>query len=192
MTRRAQLALVAALGLAGACGVDGQDQATQVDADQVPFGLLDTTSTTSQPAGGGATNTVDVCLARDDSIVVVPRRTEADVPIDAAISLLEAGPVSDAEAATGLRTEVPERSVREVELTGGIAVVALGGTFTDLQADAQLTAVGQLVCTLTAQPGVGQVRFTLDGADIDVPSEDGSLTAAPLTRDDFRHLIVDP
>jgi hypothetical protein len=98
--------------------------------------------------------------------------------------------VSDAEAATGLRTEVLDGSVRDVQLTGGIAVVVLGGVFADLQADAQQLAVGQLVCTLTARGGPGSL--TLDGADVDVPREVGSLTAAPLTRDDYRRLIVAP
>jgi len=192
MSSRSRLAFAVALGLAGACGVESQGQATQVDDDRVPFGLLDPTSTTSQPRGGGGTNAVDVCLVRGDSVVVIPRHTEVDAPVDAAIGLLEAGPISDAEAASELRTEVSEGSVRDLELTGGVAVVALGGGFGELQADAQRLAVAQLVCTLTAQPGVGQVRFTLDGADVDVPREDGSLTAEPLTRDDYRDLIVDP
>jgi spore germination protein GerM len=80
--------------------------------------------------------------------------------------------------------------VRDVELTGGVATVSLTRAFADVEADAQLLAIGQLVCTLTARPGTGQVRFTLDGTDIDVPRQDGSLTAEPVTRDDYRDLIA--
>jgi spore germination protein GerM len=129
---------------------------------------------------------------RGDAVIVVSRDAdaEADASLDAVIDWVEAGPLSDPETASGLLSEVPAGSVRDVELRGGVATVSLTRGFADMQADAQLLAVGQLVCTLTARPGVGQVRFTLDGADIDVPRQDGSLTAEPVTRDDYRDLIA--
>jgi spore germination protein GerM len=133
---------------------------------------------------------LDVCLVGGDSVVVVARVAEADRPHAAAIDLVEAGPLTQPESASGLRTEVPAGSIRDVELTAGVALVALDDTFTDLEADAQVLAVAQLVCTLTAQRGVGQVRFTLNGTDIDVPRQNGSLTADPVTRDDYDDLIA--
>jgi hypothetical protein len=32
-------------------------------------------------------------------------------------------------------------------------------------------------------------RFSLDGADVSVPRQGGSLTAQPVSRDDYRELI---
>jgi spore germination protein GerM len=73
---------------------------------------------------------------------------------------------------------------------GCVAVVDLEAAVSDLPADRQLLAVAQVVCALTSQPGVGQVRFTLDGERIDVPREDGALTGSPVTREDYADLIV--
>ncbi len=47
----------------------------------------------------------------------------------------------------------------------------------------------QLVCTFTARAGIGQVAFTLSGAPVDVPRGDGSLTADPVSRDDYAELL---
>jgi spore germination protein GerM len=60
---------------------------------------------------------------------------------------------------------------------------------TELGGDEQLLAVAQLVCTLTARPGVGPVSFTLEGAPVDVPTGDGSLTSGPVSRDDYADLL---
>ena len=54
-----------------------------------------------------------------------------------------------------------------------------------LSSDDQLLALAQLVFTLTARPGIGQVRFTLRGEAIQVPRADGSLVATPVSRDDY-------
>lgn len=190
MRRHAMALVVAAASIAGACGVASQDEARRADPKDVPFGLLAPTSTTLPPRGGAATSAVNVCLVRADAVMVVTRHIEPEPSVHSVIELVEAGPLSEPESSSGLRTEVPAGSVRDVELTGGVATVSLTRAFADVEADAQLLAIGQLVCTLTARPGTGQVRFTLDGTDIDVPRQDGSLTAEPVTRDDYRDLIA--
>ena len=53
----------------------------------------------------------------------------------------------------------------------------------------QLNAVAQIVCTLTARPGIGQVQFRLNGKSTAVPSGDGSTTSAAVSRDNYPNLI---
>ena len=52
-----------------------------------------------------------------------------------------------------------------------------------------MLALGQLVLTATARPGVGQVRFTLEGLPVQVPTADGTVTSDPLSRDDYLALL---
>ncbi len=43
--------------------------------------------------------------------------------------------------------------------------------------------------TATARPGVGQVRFTLEGLPVQVPTADGTIASDPLSRDDYLALL---
>jgi hypothetical protein len=69
-----------------------------------------------------------------------------------------------------------------------ITVAELSSVFSALTGQRQLVAIAQIVCTLTSQPGIGQVAFTLDGEPVDVPKGDGSTTSAPVAADDYQHL----
>jgi spore germination protein GerM len=80
--------------------------------------------------------------------------------------------------------------VRRVALRAGTAHADLQPALSNLGGTEQLLAIAQLVCTLTHRPGVGLVSFTLDGAPVDVPRGDGSLTAGPVSRDDYADLLA--
>lgn len=187
-------ALVLALGLVAACGVPTDSSATVADRDDVPFDLLDTgTTTTTAPSAGPPTGPgVRLCFVRNDEAVVSVSRARDEIPgtADDLVDVLAAGP-TETETQLGLSSALPEPSPAvDVTIQGGVAVVDLDATFSDLSADQQLLAVAQMVCTLTDQPGVGQVRFTLEGERIEVPQGDGALTASPVTRDDYADLIL--
>lgn len=187
-------ALVLALALVAACGVPTDSSATVADPDDVPFDLLDTgTTTTAAPtAGTPAGPAVRLCFVLDGAGVVPVSRARDEIPgaADDLVDVLAAVP-TEAETQRGLSSALPEPSPAiGVAVQGGVAVVDLDATFSDLSADQQLLAVAQVVCTLTDQPGVGQVRFTLEGERIEVPRGDGALTASPVTRDDYADLIL--
>ncbi|MDQ3980678.1 MAG: GerMN domain-containing protein, partial [Actinomycetota bacterium] len=74
-------------------------------------------------------------------------------------------------------------------VSAGVATVGLSSTFAEATGATQLDLIVELVCTLTAQPGIGQVRFELRGERIEIPRGDGSLTAEAVSRDDYRGLI---
>ena len=188
--RRTWILVLCALVVLGAgCAVPAQDEAETASDEAVPFALLDRQAPPIvPPASGPSSEPVALCFVRDGRLVIVSDELAAPVdlraPLDAlALPRPDAGPL--------LRTALTEPSiVRDVRLLGGIARVDLLSHVSALPTDEQLLAIAQIVCTLTARPGVGQVSFTLEGARLAVPKGDGSLVNSPVARDDYAGLMA--
>ncbi len=167
---------------AAACGVPTDDSASKLHTKDVPFGLLD------QEAGAKAADSgqleVLVYFAKDGRLVASSRRLAPPISARSLVNSLSRGP-NGVEIAAGLRSALPDGAVSRVGLSSGTARVDLARPFTELSSSDQIIALGQLVYTLTGQPGVGLVRFTLMGASTEVPRADGSLTTARVSRDDY-------
>lgn len=188
--RLIHLGAIAVLGLSLACGVPSDDGATFEDEADVPFGLLDSPTTTVPEDTGSQqpTAVATLCFLRDDLLTTVERRAPVDAELSDVIELLLAGPTT-AERSAGISTAIGEDVVaRQIDTSHGVAEIDLAEAFSDDSGHRQLRAVAQVVCTLTSRPGVGQVTFTLDGEPIDVPRGDGSTTSDPVARDDYRQL----
>jgi spore germination protein GerM len=193
MTRRPHLPallLVLVLALLGvACAVPEQDHAQVPPDDSVPFGLLDDDVPPLLPPVSGAENeATSLCFVDDDRLVSIDTALEPPVDLSAVVDAL-AEPPGDPSSGS-LRTAVGGPLVRDIGLVAGVARVDLLPAITALGGDEQLLAIAQLVCTLTAQPGVGPVSFTIGGSPIDVPTGDGSLNSGPVSRDDYADLIA--
>ncbi len=174
---------VAVVVTVAACGVPTDRTATKVRARDVPFGLLDKNSGATTSTSGA--ERVVIYLARDEKLVAVPRSIAQPVTLDSLIVTLRKGPTSG-EVSAGVRSALPAaRSVRSVGIARDRATLELDRRFTTLSADDQVLALAQIVFTVTERPGVGQVRFTRDGAAIEVPRGNRSLTSARVTRDDY-------
>jgi spore germination protein GerM len=185
--RRPIRTLCAALAVvvgAAACGVTA-DSSARVDADDnVPGGLLETT-TTIEPPGSASASRVSVCLVASDGTLVQTTRP-ASAPATPATALTSvARPLEPAEVRAGLSTALSADARPTTSVAGGLAMVTLPAGFPEASASDQLAAVAQIVCTLTAQPGVGQVGFEIDGSVIEVPRGDGSTTSDPVSRQDY-------
>jgi hypothetical protein len=183
------LRLVAvALVAFAACAVQAQDSAQVEDDEAVPFGLLDhDVPPLLPPIEDGSGARAAVCFIDESSLATVATAVDPPVGLDDVIATLAEPPSLEGRS---LRTAVGDPPlVRDVRLVGGIAQVDLLPAISTLAGDEQLLAVAQLVCTLTGQPGVGPVSFTLEGAPVDVPRGDGSLTSAPVSRDDYADLL---
>ena len=191
----ALVVVVVAVALA-ACGVRTDDRPSFADDRTVPYGLLDPSTTTTVAPTTTTTAPEEVvvfrlCFRRGDRIVPVGRPVPADgVPaLPSVVSALLAGP-NGAEQAAGLGSALFSGDLLlGVVPAGGVATVDLAPAFTEAAITEQLLALAQVVCTLTSQPGIGQVAFTLAGAPIEVPRGDGSLTGLPVSRDDYAGLI---
>ena len=169
------------------CSVAGSKHATEIGDDQVPYSLLDPEAPPAVPIVGG--RGIEVCLLDGETVVVIDRRIEEAAGLLDIISGLSA--TSARETAAGLQTAVGGADeIHDVTLRGGIAAVDFTATAAQTLTQDPLATIAQIVCTLTRQPGIGSVRFTADGAAIDVPRSDGSLTDAPVAREDYESLLA--
>jgi spore germination protein GerM len=167
-----------------ACGVPTHDAAHEVDPKEVPFQLLDERAGPPVQNPFGAEEKI-IYFARDRRLVPTGRKLPPDAPLSRILDALGRGPNRN-EVDAGLRSTLPDESrFPGVSVSRGTATVDLGPRFTALSGEDQVIALAQLVYTITGQPGIGLVRFTLDGRPTEVPRANGELTAAPVSRDDF-------
>lgn len=175
--------------LAASCGVPVDREATQIPPEDVPYELLDATTTSVVPDApeGGDTS---ICLTLESAVLAVGRSRDGSSPLDSLLDIVSAGP-TEGEAGLGLRSALTgDEPVLSVRRADGGAEVELGADFAELPADQQLLAVAQMTCALTAQPGVARVTFLLDDRQIEVPVQGGSLVSRAVTRDDYARLIA--
>jgi len=173
-------------GVAG-CGVPTHESATKVESENVPFELLEPDRGVDAGAEAGAEDVV-LYFVRTGRLVRASRRLPVSPTAGRVLASLREGPTT-AEGSAGARSALPaQNSVRSVSLAGGTATVDLARRFTTLSSSDQLLALAQIVYTLTARPGIGQVRFTLQGESTEVPRANGSLTSARVSRDDYAPL----
>jgi spore germination protein GerM len=183
--RRIAAAALVALGVAVGCGIDAEREANRVPPTEVPFGLLDQQATTSTEAPSGRTATV--YLVAEERLVDIDRPVADGAGLSDLLELVVDGP-SDTERVLGVTTAIPEGAVAAVSSSRGLAEVDLTAEFGEIRSADQLLALAQIVYTLTAQPGIGGVNFTLEGEDVDVPLGDGAVGTEALTREDLRSL----
>jgi Sporulation and spore germination len=175
---------LAVSGVAAACGVSPDSSASRIEPTDVPFGLLDDEPTTTSVGSGRVTN---VYLLTEDRLVAVERTVPKENDLADLLEVVVSGP-SEVEQSLGITSAIPAGTVASVTSSRGIAEVDLTAAFGDVRSREQLLALGQIVYTLTGQPGIGGVRFTLEGEEITVPLADGTLSDDPLARDDFEAL----
>lgn len=183
MSRRARAWLAAGLlCLLAGCGVPADPAPRGIPAEQVPFGLLGTTTTTTA-APAPATTTAVVFLVDGERLAPVRRQVPAPATPSAVLAALAAGP-TPAEATAGLRS-APVAGAALAQVTAGAATVALDRDFAAIGLNEQVLALAQLVYTITELPGIGGVRFSVDGRPIEIPTANGPTKTGAATRADF-------
>jgi spore germination protein GerM len=158
--------------------------ATRIDDADVPFGLLDPDAPSVTPAGGPP---VVACLVDGEVVTTVRRTSPRNDPLGLVRSLAA---VTDAEADLGYSTAVDDPTdIEDVDVRAGVALVDFDERAEESVAAAPLLAVAQIVCTLTRQPGIERVAFTLAGEPLEVPTEGGELTADPVGEEAYQDVI---
>ncbi len=182
------IAPAALLLAATACRVPAQPGPEVVDAESVPFSLLDPDAPPVVPTTPAErTERARLCYLADGRLKAVDEEVRAEVPLIELVRALASPPRDRPEA---LRTALVDESlVRDVRAAGGIARVDLSQSISILAGDEQLLAVSQMVCTLTGRPGIGLVSFSVEGTPVEVPRGDGALVAHPVSRDDYAALF---
>ncbi|MGZ8764477.1 MAG: GerMN domain-containing protein [Acidimicrobiia bacterium] len=185
---RAGIVIVVAIpfvvGLAG-CGIPEQGSAKPVDDDGVPYRLLDQNSGGIADSGQLGARDAVIYLARDGRLLPTVRSLRPPMTLTRLVRSLGRGPTRP-EVDAGIRTALPvEDTPTNVQVVRGTAMVDLPASFTNLSRADQVLALAQIVYTVTSQPGIGQVQFTLDGASTDIPRANRSLTGEPVSREDY-------
>jgi spore germination protein GerM len=186
VSRRRIAAVALAVLLVAGCGISSSDRATPAPDDAVPYGLLDPDAAAVVPQPSG--RDVQLCLLQGDQLVPVERAVEPPTAlIDIARALAE---VTASEAMAELHTSIAASDeIQSVQRSAGVATVELAEEASQRLTADPLGTVAQLVCTLTRQPGVGLVRFTVAGVAAEVPRADGSLSNGPVSADDYAGLM---
>ncbi len=176
-----------AVATTAGCGVPLEGAARPTPNEDVPYDLLDPATSTTTTAF--TTDGAVLYLVGKDGLAPVRRSVPAPVGMASVIEAL-GQPASAEEEAKGLRSVLaPEDFVLAARSSGGVGRIDLADRFRSLPEREQQLALAQLVLTTTELVGVDRVVFTLQGAPLDVPAADGTLRAAPVTRDDYRSLL---
>jgi hypothetical protein len=185
---------VVACLLLGACGVPTGD-VRAIDPATVPYGLLSGRAPESSDGAGlrpGEQRARIALVTAQGTLRLVDRAVPAGAPVGTAQALLDElgrGP-TEAERRAGLESAVPAAAGLTVREADGVYVVDVAGAVTDQAVDRLPLTVAQVVYTVTAAPGVDLVRLERDGRPVDAPLPDGALTSGPLTRADYRDLLL--
>ncbi len=181
--------LVALCGAMTACGVSSDAAPRDIPPGEVPFALVAAPSPTDDsPTEGGVSG--QIFLVDAQGLKAVGRQLAPQDNALVAVEKLLGGPTQE-EASQGLRTAIPTTTrLLAVDLRDGVLTVDLSNDFLVVQGSEQRTAVAQLVFTATDTPDVDSVRFAIEGTLREVPIDDGSLSAQPLTR--FSYPSLDP
>jgi spore germination protein GerM len=180
---RVAAAAVASVLLLGACGVEAQDQAQELDTDSVPFDLLESEAPLGPVLREG--NTFTVYVLQEDSLVAVTRAVRKEPTVPRALRVLFRG-ITPEEAEVGQRSAIPPGSeVRRVIVRGDAAVVDLNSRFLENVPGDTALALGQVVYTATSLQGVTRIRFRVDGDRVTVPRGDGTLSSGAVSRNDY-------
>jgi hypothetical protein len=173
---RARAAVLGVLLAVAGCGVEPQAGPEPLDVSPPP---------PAEPSGLPEPDgpRVTVYFVRGAALAPVVRAT-AGSDADAAVQQLVAGPTRP-EVLSGLRTALAPQALEVDERpVGGLTTVAVTREFTGVSGGNQLLAVAQVVWTLTELPGTTEVRFLVDGAPVEVPTDEG-LTDEPVDRGDY-------
>ena len=183
------LIMVAAGTILAGCGVPAEARAQIIAEDALPFGLAATSTTAPHVAVFDpiiTTESVDLYFTSDKGFVRVARDVTTPLFLLNVVDALAAEPN---DATNNFRSAVGPDDVRGVSVRAGVASVQLDESFLDLPTAEQRLAVAQLVLTLTARPGIGQIDFVVGDEPVQVPRADGTLAKGAVSRDDFLELL---
>lgn len=139
-----------------------------IGADGKPRALPVTTTTTSVPTTEPkGDQEAEVFMVKNNALVPIDRRVPAFTPREVMQSLL-VPPTTD--EGQGLSSSIPA-GTRLLEIKGpddGLLDIDLSSEFEDVQAEARVLALGQIVMSQTLLPGVDRIRFSVEGEPLSI------------------------
>ncbi|MCB1271927.1 MAG: GerMN domain-containing protein [Microthrixaceae bacterium] len=179
--RTAAVACLVALA-AAACGI-GADEEPRA----LPVTTTTTTVPTTEPTGDEEAR---LYMVKASALVPIIRRLPARTPRDVLNSLLV--PPSGGEG-QGLSSSIPS-ATRLLDITGpddGLVEIDLSEDFEDVQGEARVLALGQIVMSETLLPGVERLSFAVEGEPLSIFSpERGDVDVVDAC--DYASSLTDP
>ncbi len=181
------LVLILSVGTS-ACSVNSGGEFIEVDQNEIPFDLSapETTATTTTTVPLATQTTVAGTIYEQVQLEIGGPTNPQNV-----FAALIAGLPDPAH--TKVTTLLPTNLTAIIDVQGGVANVNLqSGILDALTPSQQRLAIAQISLTLTSQPGIGQVTFSVNGKSIGVPRGKGDIAAAgiPVAFDDYKMLIT--
>jgi hypothetical protein len=187
-----RLGTTTAIGLAllvSGCGLSPQAYPTPLNRRSVPSALLRGPARTTTTVVGVPMSDVTIYLeGASQHLVTVRRRVPSPATVTEVLDALTAGPTAS-ESDRGLVS--PASSVGA--LVAGpshkeVVPVNVPVSFESLGGQDQVMVAAQVVYSLTGLPRVRGVVFLVGGQRTQVPNDNGSVKAGPLTRLDYAAL----
>ena len=156
-----------------------------------------TTTTTVITATTIATDDVTLYFISGGQLKGYPRVLAKPATTNQVLTALQEGPPAG-DPGVGIRSAVPTKQKASINVTednSGVATVELPlGFFEQIPTEDQLSAIGQIVLTITEVGGVGQVLFVQNGQPLGVPRRSGGFSngSEPLSRRDYEELLNPP
>jgi hypothetical protein len=186
--------------LLSACAVPKSGSFHEVNPNDIPFGL--NSPETSAPAtttpvlvpttvAGGTYEYADLFFVKSSSLVRIRLEIPSPTNLQGVFTALVLGLPDPAHSK--VKTLLPSAFSANIEVVGGVANVNSKRGYLDaIKPNEQRLAIAQIVLTLTSQPGIGQVTFSVGGKPIGVPRGQGDIAGAgtPVTFDDYKMLIT--
>jgi spore germination protein GerM len=184
---------------ASACSVNSASEFVEVDQSEIPFDLSapETTAiTTTVPiaaqttVAGAVYEIVDLYFIKNNQLLNVQLEIGGPTNPQNVFAALIAGLPDPAHSK--VTSLLPANLSAIIEVQGGVANINLqSGILDSLAPSQQRLAIAQISLTLTSQPGIGQVTFSVNGKPIGVPRGKGDIAAAgiPVAFDDYKMLI---
>jgi hypothetical protein len=182
-----------------ACAVPNSGSVKEVNPTNIPFEL--NSPETSLPSttipilvpttvGGTSYETADLFFVKASSLVRIRLEIPSPTDLQGVFAALIVGLPDPAHSK--VKTLLPAAFAANVEVVGGVANVnSKRGSLESIKPNEQRLAIAQIVLTLTSQPGIGQVTFSVGGKPIGVPRGRGDIAGVgtPVTFDDYKMLI---
>ena len=186
--------------LLASCAVPNSGAVDEIDSNDIPFDLnspetsapATTTSVVlTSPLTGDTYEQADLYFVDGYSLERVRLEIPSPTDLQGVFMALVAGLPDPAQ--TNVKTLLPVDFAAVIDVEGGVANVNAKRVYLDsIKPNEQRLAIAQIVLTLTSQPGIGQVTFSVGGKAIGVPRGRGDIAGAgtPVTFDDYKMLIA--
>ncbi len=175
----AVVAIAVAAGLGG-CGLPTDGHPRAIPSNDIPDALLQPSSTTTPESVGRFP--ADLWWIDDDVLADRTANVNDLQPLTVISALLAGDAPSDVQTSIPGGTELLDAPER-----GGMLTLNLSEQIATIQGEELKRALAQIVWTATGFPNISGVLFQVNGEDLAVITDEGTVTD-PVNRGDFRSL----